>query len=111
MQFWFSEFRALVRIKIMSKITKSARGEDCSLRLGQCSSPETVILAHIGKSRGIGIKCGDYFAVYACSSCHDIIDGRVNSQYTKDELNTDKLRALEETQAKLFSKGLLNETR
>ena len=90
-------------------IRNSARGEDCSLRLGQCSSPETVILAHIGRSRGIGIKCKNSFAVYACANCHDIIDGRVKSDYTKDELNTDKLRALEETQLKLIKKGLLNE--
>ena len=41
------------------KIRKSARGEDCSLRLGMCSSPETVILAHIGRNRGMGIKCSD----------------------------------------------------
>jgi len=78
-----------------SKIRESARGEDCSLRLGMCSSPETVILAHIGRNRGMGIKCADYFAVYACSNCHDIID------------DSEKLRALEETQGKLISKGLL----
>ena len=89
------------------KIKNSARDEDCSLRLGECSSPETVILAHIGKSRGVGIKCSDYFAVYACSTCHDIIDGRAKSQFTKDELNSEKLRALEETQGKLVNKGLM----
>lgn len=89
------------------KIRKSARGEDCSLRLGMCSSPETVILAHIGRNRGMGIKCSDYFAVYACSNCHDIIDGRVNSSFSKLELNSEKLRALEETQGKLMNKGLL----
>lgn len=90
-----------------SKIRKSARGEDCSLRLGNCSSNETVILAHIGRNRGTGIKCADYMAVYSCSNCHDIIDGRVKSEFTKDELNSEKLRALEETQGKLVNKGLL----
>lgn len=90
------------------KIRESARGEDCSLRLGFCSSNETVVLCHIGKRRGMGIKCADYFAVYACSNCHDIIDGRAKSQFTKDELSAEKLRALEETQEKLFNKGLLN---
>lgn len=90
------------------KIKASARGEDCSLRLGECSSPETVVLAHIGRDRGMGIKCADYFAVYACSNCHDIIDGRAKSPFTKDELSSEKLRALEETQGKLSNKGLLN---
>jgi hypothetical protein len=90
-----------------NKIRESARGEDCSLRLGNCSSNETVILAHIGKNRGWAIKCADYFAVYACSNCHDIIDGRVKSHFSKPELEGEKLRALEETQGKLVTKGLL----
>ena len=91
-----------------TKIRNSARGEDCSLRLGRCSSPETVILAHIGKHRGMGMKCADYFAVYSCSACHDIIDGRVPSVFSMVEIEREKLRALEETQAKLFEKVLLN---
>lgn len=96
-----------------TKITKSARGEECSLRLGWCSSSETVVLAHIGRDRGMGIKCSDHFAVYACSNCHDIIDGRTSLHAVEschhDTLNLDreKLRALEETQAKLINKGLL----
>lgn len=91
----------------MSKIRKSAKGQTCSLRLGNCSSDETVVLAHIGKNRGMGHKCADYFAVYACSNCHDIIDGRVKSEFTKHELNTEKLRALEETQGIFFKYELL----
>ena len=91
----------------MSKIRESARGECCSLRLGQCSSNETVVLAHIGKHRGMGIKCADYMGVYACSNCHDIIDGRIKSDYSRDELNTEKLRALEETLSKLVQKNLI----
>ncbi len=90
-----------------TKIRKSARGEDCALRLGNCSSIETVVLAHIGSNRGIGLKCADYMAVYACYNCHDIIDARVKSEYTKDQLNTEKLRALEETLGKLFKNDLL----
>ena len=90
-----------------SKIRQSARGEDCSLRLGMCSSPETVILAHIGRNRGMGIKCADYFAVYACSNCHDFIDGRVDYPHFDFDIEREKLRALEETQGKLINKGLL----
>lgn len=90
-----------------SKIRRSARGEGCSLRLGNCSSNETVVLCHIGRDKGVGMKCGDHFAVYGCSNCHDIIDGRAKSDFTKDQINTEKLRALEETQKKLIEKGLL----
>tara|TARA_R110000782_G_scaffold259506_1_gene350035 strand:+ start:262 stop:558 length:297 start_codon:yes stop_codon:yes gene_type:complete len=91
-----------------SKIRKSAKGEECTLRLGNCSDSDTVVLAHIGKNKGVGIKCADYMAVYACYSCHDIIDGRTKSSFTYDELNTEKLRALEETLGTLINKGLLN---
>lgn len=90
-----------------TKIRNSARNEDCALRLGACSSPETVILAHIGRNRGMGIKCADYFSVYACASCHDVIDGRAPSEFSRDQLEAEKLRALEETMGKLFAKELL----
>lgn len=90
-----------------NKITRSARGEDCTLMIGCCSSNETVVLCHIGKNRGMGIKCGDHFAVYACSNCHDLIDGRVESHLEPDELDSVKLIALERTQQKLIDKGLL----
>jgi hypothetical protein len=55
----------------------------------------------------MGIKCADYFAVYACSNCHDIIDGRLNNPHLDLDLEYEKLRALEETQGKLFVKGML----
>ena len=89
------------------KIRESARGEDCTLRLGFCSSNETVVLCHIGKRRGMGLKCSDTFAIYSCASCHDVIDRRVKSTFSNDELNTQKLRALEETQELLIRKELL----
>lgn len=90
-----------------TKITKSARGEDCTLMLHSCSGSETVVLCHIGKNRGMGYKCSDHFAVYACSNCHDIIDGRVKTMFTHDELMYFKFIALERTQQKLIDKGLL----
>ena len=88
-----------------TKMTKSARGEDCTLLLGNCSSNETVVLCHIGKNRGMGYKCGDHFAVYACSNCHDIIDGRTgwDAPISTAEI---KLIALERTQQKFIDKGL-----
>ena len=93
-------------MKIVSKkIRNSARGQECTLRLpGICNwNPETTVLAHIGKLRGMGIKCGDNMAIYCCSSCHDALDGRVKSHVDAE----DKLRALEETQALLFEAGLM----
>ena len=91
------------------KIRDSANGEACSLRISdQCTDEYgSVVLCHVGRRRGMGIKCGDHFAVYACNYCHDIIDGRVKSDFSNSELDSEKFRALEETQEKMIKKGLL----
>ena len=98
-------------MKIKSKkVRESARNEDCTLRLfNVCNfNTETTVLAHIGKASGTAAKCGDNMAVYACSDCHDVIDGRshYNAKYNPD-INGDLLRALQETQQKLIDKGLM----
>lgn len=97
-------------MKVVSKkIRNSARGQDCALRIpGVCNfNPETTVLAHVGRNRGMSIKCHDTMAVYACSSCHDQIDGRssVLDVGTKARYILD---ALEETQTKLLEQGLIN---
>ena len=65
----------------MSKIRKSARGKQCLVRIpGVCNFNEsTVIAAHlrIAGTCGVGMKQIDLLTVRACSSCHDVIDGRV----------------------------------
>ncbi|NRA60838.1 MAG: DUF1364 domain-containing protein [Psychrobium sp.] len=90
------------------KIKDSARGQDCTLRLpGICNfNDETTVLSHIGKVRGMGMKCNDYFAVYACSACHHEIDRRTRTMGF-DEVRLEQLRALEETLASFFEQGLL----
>ena len=62
------------------KIRESAKGQECQVRIpGVCNfNPETTVLAHVGKGGGMGQKCDDIHATYACSSCHDAIDGRSN---------------------------------
>ena len=84
------------------KIRNSARGEDCSLRVStNCQDGETVVFAHLNSNyRGVGIKSPDLFGVYACYGCHIWLDaGAVDYQ--------DQLRALQETQMKLYNKGLI----
>lgn len=64
----------------MSKIRKSAAGKDCLVRIpGICNfDPATTVAAHIRVAGmcGIGMKPSDILTVRACSSCHDVIDGR-----------------------------------
>lgn len=65
----------------MTKLRKSARGKPCTLRFpGICNHDwSTVVLAHVTEkgNHGMGLKPPDTSAVYACSSCHDVLDGRV----------------------------------
>jgi hypothetical protein len=86
-----------------TKITKSARGESCSLRVSpNCTDEEGyVVLCHLNSNfRGMGIKSPDVLAVYGCSYCHALLD--------KSEVDyQDQLRAFQETLMKLIDKGLL----
>ena len=92
-----------------SKIRQSARGEECQVRLdGACNfNPETTILAHLGGA-GMGRKSNDVHSAYCCSSCHDIIDRRVESYYLgPDEVTIYFYQAIIRTQIILLEKGLI----
>jgi hypothetical protein len=49
------------------------------------------VFAHVGGA-GMGTKNADIEGTYACSCCHDVIDGRVSVDMDNDII---KLRALE----------------
>lgn len=98
----------------MSKIRKSAQGENCTVRLPNvCNgNPETTVLAHINGVRfghGVGRKVSDLHGAYCCSNCHDALDGRTHTNFDKDFLKLAHLEAVIETQIKLIKKGLINE--
>ena len=62
---------------------KWAKGKPCQIRIPcACNfNPETSVLAHIRLAgiTGGGQKAPDYLGAIACSSCHDLVDGRVNT--------------------------------
>ena len=65
----------------MSKITASANGQECTVRIpGVCTgNSETVVWAHANGSaagKGIGMKSPDLLGAYACQACHDCYDRR-----------------------------------
>jgi hypothetical protein len=96
----------------MSKITASAIGESCTVRIPNvCNhNVDTVVAAHLSGVRfghGFGQKVSDLHIAYCCSSCHDALDGRINSGYSKDELKLMHIEAVIETQIKLVKKGLI----
>lgn len=65
----------------MSKITESANGEDCQIRIpGVCNfDPATVCWCHANAGaagKGFGLKSHDALGSYGCSDCHDVVDWR-----------------------------------
>jgi hypothetical protein len=65
----------------MTKIRSAARGQECTLQIFDVCNcdPETTVLCHdnrIESGKGMGLKAPDSEACFACSSCHDVLDGR-----------------------------------
>ena len=93
-----------------TKLTRAARGRDCQVRIpGICNgNPETTILAHYrlaGTRSGMGIKPNDLQGAWACSACHDAVDGRVASEFNRHELRMMHLEGLVRTLDILVSEG------
>lgn len=92
----------------MSKITKSARDEECQFRIPTvCNfAPDTTVFCHLGGA-GVGMKSSDIHGGYGCSCCHDVLDGRVPSQYTQEQLQAMFADGMVRTQLILIEKGLI----
>jgi putative bacteriophage protein len=95
----------------MSKIRQSARGEQCTVRIaGYCNrNHETTVLAHyrLADYCGMGIKPPDFMGAYACSSCHDAVDGRMKTDLSEEELRLAHAEGVMRTLVILEKKGLL----
>lgn len=92
----------------MSKLRQSARNQPCFVRLpGICNyNPETTVLAHLGGA-GMGRKHNDLFGAFACSACHDNLDGRVRSIFSRDYLKQAHFEAMQRTQQWWLDNGLV----
>lgn len=93
---------------VNKKYRDSARGETCTLQIyGVCNhDPETTVLAHL-KGNGMGLKCPDFLGVYACSDCHDAIDGRTRHDISLEDFWMYKCTALMRTLERAFARGLI----
>jgi len=91
-----------------TKITRSAKYEDCLVRIpGYCNfDPQTTVCAH-NNGAGMGIKAHDIHSAYCCSACHDVIDGRVKTEFSKEEIQIWHDAGIKRTQLKLIEKGLI----
>ncbi len=93
----------------MSKITKSAKGEECEVRIPTvCNfNPDTVIFAHINGG-GLGMKRPDTEGAYCCSDCHDVLDLRRKIDgLTYDKIKLYHHEAAMRTRKILIDKGLI----
>jgi len=66
---------------LATKITESARGEQCQIRIpGRCShDKEQTVWAHANGSaagKGMWQKSPDLLGTYACYPCHQTVDGQ-----------------------------------
>ena len=96
----------------MSKITQSARDEQCQIRLPFiCNgNPATTVWCHANGSaagKGIGMKAPDYLGAYGCNACHDVVDGRRRTDMPRSELRAAFADGIFRSQQILEAKGLL----
>ena len=93
------------------KHTDSAKGEECALQIfPYCNhNPETTVTCHINcEDKGWALKSPDWWSVYGCSDCHDIIDGRRKTDLSKAIINDCIMRGLYRTIKRKIEKGLIN---
>ena len=97
---------------MVSKLTKSAEGKVCQLRLEGClPGTETVVFAHLNGA-GMGLKNevnGFPFGFFCCISCHDLYDMRkqANPPYEKEWLELQAHRAVICTQKIMIKENVI----
>ncbi|HED2337570.1 TPA: DUF1364 domain-containing protein, partial [Serratia liquefaciens] len=72
----------------------------CTLQIpGICNgNPETTVLCHLpSNTHGMGYKSDDFWTVFGCSCCHDVIDGRTPYDWRAGEKDETILYALHKT--------------
>ncbi|MBE2895725.1 DUF1364 domain-containing protein [Pasteurellaceae bacterium HPA106] len=92
-----------------TNLRKEAKQRDCQVRIaGVCNhNPETTVLAHyrLKGQCGVGMKPVDLCGAWACSACHDVIDGRVKTDIDKLQRDLDHANGTIRTIIQLFKEG------
>ena len=96
----------------MSKITESARGEDCQVRyIGVCCyDPAQTIWSHTRHAaggKGKGIKALDVAGAYACTPCDAAYDQMQGTDMSRAELDMDWFMGHLRSLVILSRKGLI----
>lgn len=92
------------------KVRTAARGERCTVEIvGVCNHDDaTVVFCHFPDvSHGVGHKACDFSGGFACSSCHDAIDGRSRSDEFRNNKDWYLRRAQTRTLQRLWQLEIL----
>lgn len=85
-----------------------ARNQECQIRAPGCNyNTETTVLAHLNGA-GMGLKSHDLLGAWACSHCHDLVDGRITDAIISNSAR--RLLHLDgviRTQQKLIGMGII----
>jgi hypothetical protein len=98
----------------MSKITESARGRECTVRIIDICTfdPASTIWSHyrgIAGGKGMGIKSTDLAGAFACTACDAVYDGQRQRPrgMTKEDVELDWMRGHIRSLVKLVEEGLV----
>lgn len=95
----------------MTDLRAYAKGKPCMIRLiGICNKDDsTTVLCHerVIDLSGAGFKAPDFFAAWGCSSCHNVVDGRVEAGLTYDQRRLALSDGVRATQVCLLSAGIV----
>ena len=95
----------------MSRLRDAAKGMACQVRIpGICNhNPETTILAHyrLSGTCGVGMKPIDLAGSWTCNDCHDAIDGRSKTAFSREQLDLMHAEGVFRTMEGLRKRGLL----
>jgi hypothetical protein len=92
----------------VTDLRKAARGRECTIRVpGYCNwNPETSVLCHLNGA-GMALKHDDRHAAIGCSSCHDVVDFRTKTAYSRIEIELMHHQAVIRTQKIWIREGLM----
>jgi hypothetical protein len=93
---------------MQDKYTKSARGKECQIRIpGVCNHrPATTVFCHL--NGGGGTKHLSIHGAYGCSDCHDLVDGRTQSDvYDGMDIKWMHYEGMVRTQKIMVKEGIL----
>lgn len=94
-----------------SKLTKAARGQECTVQLHPyCNmNPETTVFAHApSEDKGMGKKSPDWWGADCCSVCHDLVDGRrFVDVISREEIREAHMRGVYRTIKRRIEQGLI----